>query len=657
MAENALSERNTTMTHPYDIDVNDELIDADDLKVNYLDGVHFLNADVVNQNVNGTGNDVAINGDQINNLVDRDDVYDPNVDFYGMNGGHGSYDPGGSFVHDARANAGAATSATNASSVGQDGSISGAGNATSSGAATARLGNQSVSMDENVQANQAEILIHGGNSTGTGGEDHTPASYAKAIELSDELIDVRNAHFDDIDGVQLLNADVVNQKVSGPGNDTAINLDQINNLHSDDTVDHADVHFSGAKGGGYDSHGGSVDLDARATSQHAQANNNEATVGEDGEISNAGNATSAAAAAAAAFNQSISTGGNVQFNSVRMDLHGGTSEGVQGPSGDYRDKVDVDEEIINADDMKVGELNGVQAINGDLVNQNATGSGNDVAANLDQMNNAVDNDKIKDPNVKYSGGSGGYGGDGGGFTLYASATAATASALTNTSEVTLDGSISGAGNATSSAEASAAAFNQSLDTGANVQANQAEALIDGGSAVSGGPAPCDDDCGEDVCDDQDPHFSKPAIEVDNELIDLDDCAELCDLEGIQFLNADVVNQDVSGAGNDVAFNLDQVNNLVDNDSIQHPDVDFCGLSGDCDGDGGDFTLTAVGTSGTAYAANNAATIGEDGSISDAGNAVSSATASADAFNQSITMGANVQFNSASVDIYGDDAVI
>ncbi|WP_291844255.1 hypothetical protein [Bradyrhizobium sp.] len=647
----------------YDIKLNAELINADDLYVYELDGAQILNADVVNQNASGTGNDNAVNGDQINNMVDNDKVTNPDVSYNGGNGGDGYDADGGDFDLKAYANSGAATSNNNTATVGDDGSISNANNATSSAAAADREFAQTIATGGNTQVNNAKIGIDSGDSSYTGGADHTPASYYKAIDVNQDLIDVNNLQVYDLDGLQYFNADVVNQNVSGPGNDNAINLDQNNNLVDNDKVENADVTYDGGDGG-YGGHypygyadGGNHTLYADARSGAASSSSNRANIDEDGSISNAGNATSRASASADSFTQDIATGGNVQSNSADIAIDGGTSEGREGPAGAYRDHVSIDDDLIDARDLDIDHLDGALVLNADVVNQNATGSGNDNAINLDQVNNMVDRDKVIDPNVSYRGGNGGNGHNstGGDFTVTAVAVAATASVYDNDATVEEDGSISNAANATSSASASAEAFTQEIATGGNIQLNAIKIDVAGGS-VNEGEEDCKECDRDDVCDDAHTNYDKPAIEIDcgDNLIDVSHL-DVQDLDGLQFLNADVVNQDVSGSGNDNAFNLDQINNLVDNDLIECPTVSYCGGDGGYGSyaDGGDFTLYASAASGSAQTQYSDSSVG-DGSISNAGNANSIASASAEAFSQTIVMGANVQFNSVDMNIVGGD---
>jgi hypothetical protein len=114
---------------------------------------------------------------------------------------------------------------------------------------------------------------------------------------------------------------------------------------------------------------------------------------------------------------------------------------------------------------------------------------------------------------------------------------------------------------------------------------------------------------------------------------------------------DVVNQNLTDHSN--AFNVDQVNNLVDNDSLSGASVTYNGGGGGgelaCDpwhqdsGSSGGFNMDAKIHSG-------------DSSIEGSSNGATSsadATLNQDAFTQTITQGANIQFNSMSIQAAGD----
>jgi len=134
-------------------------------------------------------------------------------------------------------------------------------------------------------------------------------------------------------------------------------------------------------------------------------------------------------------------------------------------------------------------------------------------------------------------------------------------------------------------------------------------------------------------------------------VDLDLSADglsspVIDLHGLECISnslimPDVVYQTLNGNGNQ--FNIDQVNNLVDNDTLNNPSVSFSGS-------GFEMEAKAEG--------------GESKVDSDMGNVIGAAASgvasSADAiltqsaFDQTITQGANIQFNSNTMQVAGND---
>ncbi|MBS0522771.1 MAG: hypothetical protein JSS04_03965, partial [Proteobacteria bacterium] len=126
--------------------------------------------------------------------------------------------------------------------------------------------------------------------------------------------------------------------------------------------------------------------------------------------------------------------------------------------------------------------------------------------------------------------------------------------------------------------------------------------------------------------------------------------------GIQFSMPDWVNQSQNGDGGNAMFNLDQVNNLVANNSLGDASVSFCGIAGSgySDGVGASvFSQTASAVGGIADTAGSA--VGHDSSPGTV-SASADAPITQDAFTQSIVMGANIQFNSASFNVVGHDSV-
>ncbi len=159
--------------------------------------------------------------------------------------------------------------------------------------------------------------------------------------------------------------------------------------------------------------------------------------------------------------------------------------------------------------------------------------------------------------------------------------------------------------------------------------------------------------------------NKVNVDVDVK-VDLDLSADglsspVIDIHGLSCIEdslimPDVVNQNLTGNGNQ--FNIDQVNNLVDNDTLWHPSVSYSGGGGGGESlwhdpsSGGGFSMDAKIEGGESKI--DGATMGS--AIGDAAGIVSSADASLsqEAFTQTITQGANIQFNSITMQVAGND---
>lgn len=123
-----------------------------------------------------------------------------------------------------------------------------------------------------------------------------------------------------------------------------------------------------------------------------------------------------------------------------------------------------------------------------------------------------------------------------------------------------------------------------------------------------------------------------------------------DLSGIHDIHdslimPDVVNQTLNGGGNQ--FNIDQVNSLVDSDHLSNPSVNFNGgydLCDPCDpSSGGGFNMEAH-VNGATATINGAMGSLDHGSVGVSADTVVDQSA----FNQTITLGANIQFNSQTI---------
>jgi hypothetical protein len=109
----------------------------------------------------------------------------------------------------------------------------------------------------------------------------------------------------------------------------------------------------------------------------------------------------------------------------------------------------------------------------------------------------------------------------------------------------------------------------------------------------------------------------------------------------------VVNQTLTGDGNQ--FNIDQVNNLYDNDQLWSPTVTY-NAGGSYEDPSGGFRMDAKIDGGESKI--DGAHMG-DAAGAGAGIASSAdATLTQDAFTQTITQGANIQFNSITMEVAG-----
>ena len=106
---------------------------------------------------------------------------------------------------------------------------------------------------------------------------------------------------------------------------------------------------------------------------------------------------------------------------------------------------------------------------------------------------------------------------------------------------------------------------------------------------------------------------------------------------------DVVNQTLSGGGNQ--FNIDQVNNLVDNDT-NSSSASYTSGGGGYPGSGFDMDAKAWGGESKI----DAADIGNRTNVASSADAVLNQSA----FDQNITLGANIQFNSITMQVAGHD---
>jgi hypothetical protein len=117
--------------------------------------------------------------------------------------------------------------------------------------------------------------------------------------------------------------------------------------------------------------------------------------------------------------------------------------------------------------------------------------------------------------------------------------------------------------------------------------------------------------------------------------------EWLDLDGLNFDVMSVIGEGVlAGSGNDVMFNLAQVSELSDADSLSSPTVT----------NDADFDVSQFGKGGDAFG-------GEDFDERGTGTASADGVAQLEAFTQNIVMGANIQYNNVDVSIVGGDSSV
>ncbi len=132
-------------------------------------------------------------------------------------------------------------------------------------------------------------------------------------------------------------------------------------------------------------------------------------------------------------------------------------------------------------------------------------------------------------------------------------------------------------------------------------------------------------------------WSQPS---DDDVIDID---SIYDIHS-SVIMPDVVTQTLNGNGNQ--FNIDQVNNIDDRDTLHDPDVYNAG-NAKLDGwaEGGDVKFddpkVDIGT-------------GDGATFGDGLAATADGIVSQEAFTQNIVMGANIQFNSIDMSVAGND---
>lgn len=140
---------------------------------------------------------------------------------------------------------------------------------------------------------------------------------------------------------------------------------------------------------------------------------------------------------------------------------------------------------------------------------------------------------------------------------------------------------------------------------------------------------------------------------DNDVIDIE---QIYGITG-SIVMPDAVSQTLTGNGNQ--FNLDQVNNLVDQDSSTATLSFSAGHNADwcCDSKdptGATFSMWGRAEGGHAKVDDVDAKIGDDGNMSGIASATADGIVTQEAFTQNIVLGANIQFNQIDMTVAGND---
>lgn len=242
-----------------------------------------------------------------------------------------------------------------------------------------------------------------------------------------------------------------------------------------------------------------------------------------------------------------------------------------------------------------------------------------------------------------------------------------------------DGSVSGSASASADAIANVAAFTQDIVMGGNTQGNFTTLNVTGGDLTQAndiggkhGGGDHDGGWGDDdeheasrdggYGGDDDGGLAIRNVTFENDVNDLD-AQELLNaweseinLDDFSFdttANGDSFN----GPGNDMQFDVGQVNDLVDEDHLNNPQVLYNGPAGSALQDvyvAGGEAHSGSGING--YVGGTANNNGGNGSISGSTSASADAVANVSAFTQNIVMGANLQVNNFTATVVGGDAV-
>lgn len=375
----------------------------------------------------------------------------------------------------------------------------------------------------------------------------------------------------------------------------------------------------------------------------------------------------------------------------------------------WKTKVDVDaKNIIDGSDNDVNDVDSQKLIDvgqegvlkmDDFAARNLAignsfnGKGNDSQYSVTQSNQLTDNDKLIAPSVVFIGHDGNSHVDGATDLLVPhpgsndspfqkveveGGKASADDGIDGNSDANRndgDGSVLGEASASADAVADVAAFTQDIVMGANQQANFATFDVVGGDRIQandiageiGGGDDRHDHDGDNHHEDGDhdggrQHGGLAIRDSDDDVNDLDAQSLInvgyhSELFMDDFrLDTVAIGESFNGPGNDMQFDVVQVNDLLDNDFLFRPEVKFVGSGGatfqDVEVKGGE-AFAGDGIKGDSSASRN----GLDGSVAGSTSASTDAVADVQAFTQNIVMGANLQVNNLTASVVGGDSTL
>lgn len=331
---------------------------------------------------------------------------------------------------------------------------------------------------------------------------------------------------------------------------------------------------------------------------------------------------------------------------------------------------------LKMDDFSVDKL---------AIGRSFNGRGNDGQYSVSQANNLVDNDSLISPQVLFEGiatapfqavsveGGTAHSDDG-------------IDGNSNANDNDENGTVAGSAAAAADGIANVDAFAQDIVMGQNQQANFATLNVIGGDKVDADNIGKNDYKPYNANSNDDAEYgnggghggghgghggvyvsgSSLLEEFDDDVNDLDSQA-LINVEGSLTmddfaLEVVAIGDSFNGPGNDMQFDVDQANDMVDNDYLYNPQVKFHGLAfgeykdpapfQDVWAKGG-YSSSGDGIYGNSTANNN----GGSGLISGSTSASADAIANVEAFTQNIVMGANLQLNNFSATVVGGDSTV